>query len=97
MQCAGAGILTDSGVSVLLGGVVEVMVDWVMDLLCVRGELLSCLFSLLLLDELSLLTSFSSAGISSQYLNMHKEAHKEGMWRPMCYICPTFMSVKHQI
>jgi len=52
---------------------VEVMVDWVMDLLCVRGELLSCLFSLLLLDELSLLTSFSSAGISSQYLNVHGE------------------------
>lgn len=72
-----ACILTDSGVSVLLGGVVEVMVEWVMDLLCVRGELLSCLFSLLLLDELSLLTSFSSAGISSQYLNMHTKKECE--------------------
>lgn len=40
-----------------------------MDLLCVGGELLSSLLSPLLLDELSLLTSFSSAGISSQYLN----------------------------
>ncbi len=64
-----AYILTDSGVSVLLGGVVEVMVEFVMDLLCDGGELLSGLFSLLLLDELSLLTSISSAGISSQNLS----------------------------
>lgn len=62
-------VLTDSGVSVLLGGVVEVIVECVMDLLCDGGELLSGLFSLLLLDEISLQTSFSSAGISSQYLS----------------------------
>ncbi len=67
--CMSAYILTDSGVSVLLGGVVEVMVEFVMDLLCDGGELLSGLFSLLLLDELSLLTSISSAGISSQNLS----------------------------
>lgn len=62
-------ILTDNGESVLLGGVVEVMVEWVMDLLCEEGELLSSLFSPMLLAELSMMTSFSSAGISSQYLN----------------------------
>ena len=65
-------VLTDSGMSVLLGGVVELRVECVMDLLW-DGGLLSGLFSPLLLDELSLLTSFSSAGISSQYLKHRNE------------------------
>ncbi len=68
----------------------EVMVEFVMDLLCDGGELLSGLFSLLLLDELSLLTSISSAGIYSQ--NLSRDSVD-----PRCCICATFTSVIHQV
>ena len=74
-SCASAG-LTERGVSPP-GGVARALVE--RDFLCAGSGLPSCLTSALLLDELSLTTSFSSLGISSQNL-----VGGEGLYLVLC-------------
>lgn len=61
--------LTERG-SLLMDELMVLLV--MMHFLCMDGGLPSCLASALLLDELSLLISFSSLGISSQNLHHHR-------------------------